>query len=120
MDWGDWGGRTLAALEETLGGALADNERRGLDFRPAGGESPRDVQARLCPWLAALADAGSPTVAVTHKGVIRALYAEARGWDMIALPPDTLAWDRAHAFAVEAGGVATVAQLNIPLTAARS
>ena len=116
MDWGDWEGQSLAALRETLGPTLAEKERRGLDFRPAGGESPRDVQTRLQPWLVALAEADTPTVAVTHKGVIRALYATARGWDMTALPPDKLAWDRAHAFAVTAGGALAIAQLNIPLT----
>ena len=115
MHWGDWEGRTLADLRQSLGPAMADNERRGLDFRPAAGESPREVQARLRPWLAAVAVAARPTVAVTHKGVIRALYAAASGWDMVAAPPDALAWDKAHAFAVGQDGAAAVGALNIPL-----
>ena len=59
--------------------AMIENEARGLDFRPPGGESPRDVQARLRPFLESLRD---PTIAVTHKGVLRALYALATGWTM--------------------------------------
>ena len=55
---------------------MSENEAAGLDFRPAGGESPRDVQDRLLPWLAGLR---GPTVAVTHKGVIRALYCPGHG-----------------------------------------
>jgi probable phosphoglycerate mutase len=51
---------------------MTQNEAAGLDFRPPGGESPRDVQERLKPYLASLA---GPTIAVTHKGVLRALYA---------------------------------------------
>src|SRR5690606_38605102 len=43
-DWGEWEGRTLPALRAALGEAMAANEARGLDFRPPGGESPRDVQ----------------------------------------------------------------------------
>lgn len=116
MDWGEWEGRTIADLRASGGAAMAENEARGLDFRPAGGESPRDVQARLAPFLAGLAH---PTIAVTHKGVLRALYARAAGWDMKAKAPDKLQNGRAHAFDVE-DGVPSIAALNVPLTAAGS
>src|SRR5438045_5863185 len=49
MAWGEWEGATLAALRARLGAAMASAEAAGLDFRPPGGESPRDVQARLLP-----------------------------------------------------------------------
>ena len=117
MHWGAWEGQTLAALRTTFGPAFKANEARGLDFRPTGGESPRDVQQRLRPWLGAVASAARPTIAVTHKGVIRALYALASGWDMVAAPRDILAWDRGHGFHVKADGSARVARLNIPLAA---
>ncbi len=117
MDWGAWEGRRLAELRAELGAAMTENEARGLDFRPAGGESPRDVQARLAPWLAELARAGRPVAAVSHKGVIRALYAKAAGWDMTGEPPTRLAWDRAHLFSLAADGTPTVAALNLPLGA---
>ena len=55
MDWGDYEGYTLAELRAARGVDLAANEARGLDFRPPGGESPRDVQARLAPLLAEIA-----------------------------------------------------------------
>lgn len=87
MDWGDFEGQTLAALRAELGPALAANEALGLDFRPPGGESPRDVAARLRPWLASLADEPGAAVVVTHKGVRRALLALAMGWDMRGPPP---------------------------------
>jgi probable phosphoglycerate mutase len=117
MDWGAWEGRRLAELRAELGAAMTENEARGLDFRPAGGESPRDVQARLAPWLAEAARAGRPVAAVSHKGVIRALYARAAGWDMTGDPPARLEWNCAHLFTLAADGTPTVAQLNLPLTA---
>ena len=40
------------------GAALADLEAMGLDFRPPGGESPREVAARLAAFLADLARPG--------------------------------------------------------------
>ena len=115
MDWGEWEGRTLAELRDELGEAMAENEARGLDFRPPGGESPRDVQARLRPLLADLRD---PTVAVTHKGVLRALYALATGWTMQAKPPDKLLDGRAHLFARRADGMPSVEQAQHPARAA--
>jgi probable phosphoglycerate mutase len=114
MDWGDWEGKTLAELRAAHGGSMVANEARGLDFRPAGGESPRDVQARLRPLLAEL---GGPTIFVTHKGVLRSLYALATGWDMAAKPPHKLLDGRAHAFKVAGDGALRVAGLNIPLEA---
>jgi broad specificity phosphatase PhoE len=120
MDWGAWEGETVADLRARLGPAMAENEARGLDFRPDGGESPREVQARLQPWLDELAAGGDDTVAVTHKGVIRALYARATGWDMTGRMPDKLDWRMAHLFRVEATGLDGTGaivphRLNLPL-----
>ncbi|MDH3792273.1 MAG: histidine phosphatase family protein, partial [Rhodospirillales bacterium] len=90
-------------------------EARGLDFRPPGGESPRDVQVRLAPWLTRVAADGQPCVAVCHKGVIRALAALASGWDMTGPPPEKLRDAAAHRFLVGTGGTPAVGQLNLSL-----
>ncbi len=102
MHWGEWEGRTLSELREELGEAMSLNEARGLDFRPTGGESPREVQARLASWLNDVSQQTAPCVAVTHKGVIRALMAFATGWDMSGKSPCRLDWDSAHLFRVRA------------------
>jgi len=112
MDWGGWEGRRLAELRAELGDTMRRNEAAGLDFRPPGGESPRDVQARLLPLLASLA---GPTILVTHKGVLRALYALASGWDMRQDPPDKLRDGCAHIFTAAADGPVSVDALNLPL-----
>ena len=85
-DWGVWEGRTLTDLRAELGDLMAAWEARGLDFRAPEGESPREVQDRLRPWLVETAATGQPTGAVAHKGVIRAIYALATGWDMTDKP----------------------------------
>ncbi len=115
MHWGDWEGRRLAELRAEDGGHMAAEEARGLDFRPPGGESPREVQDRLMPLLAALAAAGRPAAAVTHKGVIRAVYARATGWDMTGRPPEKLRDACAHRFVLDSGGAPRPDRLNIPL-----
>ena len=77
------------------------------------------MQDRLKPWLAALAQAGRPTIAVTHKGVIRAALALATGWDMTARPPAKLDWSCAHLFTLEPKGRLSVARLNVALGPSR-
>jgi len=115
MDWGAWEGRTTEELRATLGPAMQTNEDRGLDFRPDGGESPRDVQTRLRPWLAEVAARGETTVAVAHNGVIRAVTALAWNWNMLGKPPVKLRRGVAHLFDLDRSGHPAVRALNIPL-----
>jgi probable phosphoglycerate mutase len=115
MDWAAWEGRELPDLRAELGDLMVAWEAKGLDFRAPEGESPRDVQARLAPLLAEVARAGQPTVAVTHKGVIRALYALAIGWDMTDKPPEKLRDDCVHIFTLSSEGAPAVDRLNLPL-----
>jgi broad specificity phosphatase PhoE len=91
MDWGCFQGWRLAELRAQAPGAMAASEARGLDFRPPGGESPREVCSRLHALLAELATDPAPVVAVCHKGVIRAALVLATGWDMQSKPPLRLA-----------------------------
>jgi probable phosphoglycerate mutase len=115
MHWGDWEGHTLAEVRRAGGGDTAEAEARGLDFHPPGGESPRQVQARLAPLLTALAARRRGVVAVTHKGVIRAILARATGWDMTGRAPAKLNDACAHRFALDAGGAPRIDRLNMPL-----
>src|SRR5438067_12387352 len=71
MGWGAWEGETLAGLRARLGAEMAMAEAAGLDLRPPGGESPRDVQARVMPLPSEIAHSGRPAGAITPKGVIR-------------------------------------------------
>ena len=95
---------------------LAENEARGIDFHPPGGESPRQVQDRVMPLLAELAQRRQPTIAITHKGVIRAVYALAVGWQMTGKPPEKLQDEACHRFLLSPDGTPSIGRLNIPLT----
>ena len=116
-DWGEWEGKTLAEVRALDPAAVALAESKGLDFRPPGGESAREVQKRLIPWLARVAAAGVATGAITHKGVIRAVLALATGWTMTGKPPARLDWDAVHLFRLDKKGTPAVERLNIPLEA---
>ena len=119
MDWGAWEGRTLKDLRDELGEAMRDNENRGLNFRPDRGESPRQVLRRIRPLLAETGAARRDTVAITHRGVIRVIFAAAVGWDMTGPPPHELDWSCVHLFDVDDHGVPRISALNIPMASAR-
>ena len=114
MNWGEWEGLTLSDLQEKYGAGLRANEDRGLDFRPEGGESPREVQERVTAWMRAAAGQ-VPVVAVTHKGVIRATLSLAIGWDLTDPEPMTLDWTCAHVFDMDEAGRLRLNMANVPL-----
>lgn len=114
-DWGTYEGETIDELVARHGAAFRDNEDRGLDFQPPGGESPRQVQQRLAPWLRDIAAGGRNAGAVTHKGVIRALMALACGWSMLGKPPVKLNWQRLQVLRIGADGQPQPGAWNIAL-----
>lgn len=116
MDWGEWEGETIEALKTRHGAAFAANSARGLDFRPPGGESPRDVQRRFVTWLRRNT-ADAPALAVTHQGVIRSVLALATGWDMTGKPPVRLADDIVHLIEVNERGTVRPHAWNVALIA---
>ncbi|MBM3525199.1 MAG: histidine phosphatase family protein [Alphaproteobacteria bacterium] len=116
IDWGQYQGLTIRELRKRHGTAFAANESRGLDLSPPGGESPRDVQRRVAPVLARIAREARPAVLVTHRGVIRAIYAAAVDWDMTGIPPHALdLYGTLQIFALDADGRPSVEMLNVAL-----
>ena len=104
MNWGDWEGKILKPLRKQLGDPMRENEARGCDFCPPNGESPRQVQARLKPWLAKVGASGEDCAAVVHKGIIRCLYALAFDWDMRGESPIKFDWTQLHEFEIDGEG----------------
>jgi len=107
-DWGEWSGRLRADCRpdiDTMGGEAA----------PPGGESAAAVATRIAAVLADLAAAGTPRLIVAHRGIIRAAYALATGWDMRGAPPDKLSRKAAHLFSLADDGTPSVLRLNLRL-----
>ena len=98
MNWGEWEGRTRASVAVADACGVARNEARGPDFRPPGGESPRELQARILDWARSVARLRSDVVAVTHKGVIKATLGLACGWGLTGKSPVRLDWSCLHRF----------------------
>lgn len=116
MHWGEWEGLTLADLQPQMDEIRARRAREGLDFRAPDGESNREMQARLSAWLADVARAGQPTIAVAHKGVLRAMVSLATGWDMRGPMAKDLDWKAGHLFHAGAEGSIEIVELDITLT----
>ena len=117
MHWGSWQGEILSGLRERLGAEMKGNEDRGLDFRPPGGESPRELMARVLGWLREVRE---PTLAITHRGVIRVMLAAATGWDMLGKPPAKLDWTAVHFFELDERGRPRVRELNVKWQGAKA
>ena len=117
MHYGDWEGRKLPELRQSLGKVMAENEARGVDFHPDGGERPRDVQERLSSWLVDVGHGAAPTVAVSHHGVLRALYSLATGWNMVDSLPEKFQWGAMHCFHVSYDGRVSVDRINVSIEA---
>jgi probable phosphoglycerate mutase len=115
IGFGDWEGEVLAELRARPGGDARARESLGLDFSAPGGETPRDVQARLRPLLVEIDAARRPTLIVAHKAVIRALLSLATGWQMLDKPPVKLAEGTAQVFAVGSGGAIRIDRPNVRL-----
>lgn len=108
--WGEWEGQDLHAMEAALG-----DDAHSADHRPAGGESRRDMLPRIRDFLADMAAADTPRIVVTHRGVIRTVYALATGWDLAGETPDEMSRRKAQVFRATADGGAAIEALNLRL-----
>ena len=99
VDYGAWAGRTLDEVHAVdPEGAAA--WRADPDARPHGGETLRELAARVEAWLDAQGGLGGPAVAITHAAVVRAAF-----W-RIDVPPLAVTELRAR------GGQWTLARLS--------
>ena len=72
ISYGDWEGLTLPEISARDPQCLAGREQDKWGFRPPGGESYRDVAARVAAWYATVS---GDTVIASHGGIARALLA---------------------------------------------
>jgi broad specificity phosphatase PhoE len=72
---GVWSGLTKPEIEQRWPGQYARFSFRELDFRPGGGESPRELMARVHQALDEIAHrhAGQRVLLVSHGGVAKSL-----------------------------------------------
>ncbi len=105
MDWGEWVGKTVRQIRDQFPGRLEEQEARGWDFRPPGGESRAD-QFNRC--RAALSDAarrwpGETLLVVAHGGVIKSLVYRSLGHAFLPSEPDVIKPYHLHWFSVSDG-----------------
>jgi probable phosphoglycerate mutase len=115
MDWGKWEGQTGPELREKYGEEFIRRQKKGIDLRPDDGESPRDVRERVGDWVKSVSNKGSPTGAVAHQGIIRAMVSLATGWNMINPAPKEVEWDAIQLFKITPSGAVEIDRLNISL-----
>jgi probable phosphoglycerate mutase len=117
QDWGEWEGLTRAEMMARDGADCFERagSKRGLEFRPPGGESTGELHARVARFLSDVAVLGEDAVAVTHMGVLRAAYVLATGWKMDTAMPPELNLGAALVLRLDANGIPALDTLNMPL-----
>ena len=117
QNWGEWEGLTRAEMLARDGADAFERAGRGLSFRPPGGGSTGELQARVVSFLADAAKLPQDAIAVTHMGVLRSAYALATGWDMSTPMPEELDLAAALVLSLDSNGTPAIADLNAPLRA---
>jgi broad specificity phosphatase PhoE len=113
--WGEWEGMTREEILARDGEDAFARAGSGINFRPKGGESTRELLARVSDFLRDISRAPSDSIAVAHRGILRSAYTLATGWDMASPMPARLDLSQALILNVAADGQAAIAQLNAPL-----
>ena len=107
------GGQRLADLRARLGDAMAANEARGWTS-DRGGESPREVQARVSPLLREIAAQGLPVRAESSRRDPRRV----RRGDRLGharQAASTLDWSCVQVFRLDGRGASRADALNVAL-----
>ncbi|MBG0790610.1 MAG: histidine phosphatase family protein [Desulfovibrionaceae bacterium] len=99
QDWGNWTGLTRKELAKK-GKLLNQQEKKGFDFRPEGGESRNEMLDRACDAFIDLSGEhpGKSVLVVTHNGVLRCLAHALSGSDYLPGDPDPIMPGRLHRF----------------------
>lgn len=115
MHWGDWTGRSKEDMRADRD-AVREQERRGFDFRPPGGESRRELLWRTLAALERFAEAhpGEQVLVVTHNGVLGALARHMAGMEYLPDEEPPLLPYRLHRIEWRQGGPHPL-QLNMEL-----
>ncbi|MCB1339934.1 MAG: histidine phosphatase family protein [Pseudooceanicola sp.] len=103
MHWGGWEGQRGVDLLADRSSGYRNIEDWGWDYRPPGGETPREVRERLEAWLAGV---NRDAVVVCHIGVMRVLLALAHGWDFAGPAPFRVKRNRLFVLGLEGGKLA--------------
>jgi probable phosphoglycerate mutase len=113
--WGSWEGLTRDEILARDGQDAFERAGRGIDFTPKGGESTRELMARVGAFLGDVAKDESDAIAVAHRGILRTAYALATCWDMTSPMPVKLDLTCALILTLKPDGQAEISELNVPL-----
>lgn len=96
LDFGRWEGVAWNRIPRSEIDAWAGAP---LDYRPGGGETPRELYARVSEaWSEAQDGASSPRLWVTHAGPLRCLHALATGEGLAASLARNFAYCNVHSY----------------------
>jgi len=122
QNWGIWEGLTRIEILSRHGADafIKAGSERGEAFRPGGGESTGELNARVAEFLKDLARGEGDAVVVGHLGVLRAAYTLATGWNMATPMPAQLDVSKILLLSLAKDGAAKIVALNVEFIARRA
>jgi probable phosphoglycerate mutase len=120
QNWGNWEGLSREQILARDGADAFSRAGLAADFHPPGGESTRDLMARVAAFLKDAAQDDGDAIAIAHLGVLRAAYTLATGWDMAMPIPAELDISKTLVLEADAAGHCRVHALNVDLVTAPS
>ena len=97
QDWGEWTGMTREELRK-ISTLVRQQEKKGFEFRPKGGESRNELLMRVCDALIDLTEnyPGKSVLVVTHDCVLKCLAYALSGLDYLPGDQDPIKPYRLH------------------------
>jgi probable phosphoglycerate mutase len=120
QNWGDWEGLSREQILSQDGDDAFSRAGLAADFHPPGGESTRDLMARVAGFLKDAAKTDSDAIAIAHLGVLRAAYTLATGWNMATPMPAELDISKTLVLEADAAGHCRIHALNVEFVTAPS
>lgn len=97
-DFGEWEGKTYEEAQKNYPHGFEGYD--GLDYKHHKGESYREVQERVLPFLKSIKE---NSFIMAHKALIMAIYSAASGWNMLERPEHRLDYAKIHSFYMDEG-----------------
>jgi len=114
--WGEWEGLTREEILARDGADAFERAGHGIDFRPKGGESTRELLDRVSQFLRDVSVLHLDAVAVAHRGILRSAYTLATGWNMASAMPEKLDLSKALILSLQPDGKPRIDEMNVPLS----
>lgn len=117
QDWGEWVGKSVRELRVFFKEQVEEQEQKGWEFRPPGGESRLEVldrskEAMVFAGLEAMRREEGKSLVIAHQGVLKCVLYDLMGMEFLPEERDPLEKYRLHLLSCDEQGLGLFALNN--------